>query len=142
MGGAIFIDTGFIIAFFNEDDKNHLHAQNTIKMTLTKDSLIKFYFSDYIFDELITLLKIRKVSNESIQEIGDKILNSKIWKLIKITERDFEQAWKMIKKYQDKEWSFTDTSSFILIENYKIPFYLSYDKHFSEYPNIKKWIVD
>ncbi len=61
MGGVIFLDTSFIIAFFNEDDDFHKDAENIIENTLTKDPLIRFYFTDYIFDETITQLKSRKV---------------------------------------------------------------------------------
>jgi uncharacterized protein len=141
MGGVIFLDTSFIVAFFNEDDTLHQDAQTLIKNTLTRDPLIRFYLTDYIFDELITLLKIRNVPKGSIREIGDKLLHSKLWKIIKLTEKDFEMTWKLVKKYSDKAWSFTDISSFHIMSSYSIPFYLSYDQHFAEYPKIKKWGV-
>ncbi len=78
---------------------------------------------------------------ESIESIGETLLNSNLWKMIKITEVDFVKTWKMIKKYKDKEWSFTDVTSFIIMESYKIPAYLSFDSHFSEYPKITQWTV-
>lgn len=140
MGGVIFLDTSFIVAFFNEEDEHHKTAQKVIQKTLQKDSLIKFYFTDYVFDEIITQLKIRNVPKESIEQIGDNLLRSQLWKLIKITEVDFQNTWKMIKKYQDKEWSFTDVNSFVVMDTYKIPVYLSFDSHFSEYPKIKAWL--
>ncbi len=47
----------------------------------------------------------------------------------------------MVKQCKDKEWSFTDVSSFVIMDTYKIPAYLSYDSHFAEYPKIKGWII-
>ncbi len=112
-----------------------------IQKTLLKDSSIKFYFTDYIFDEIITMLKTRKVQPESVESIGETMLRSDLWHLLKITEGDFKQAWKMTKQYKDKEWSFTDMCSFVIMDTYKIPAYLSYDAHFSAYPKIKRWVI-
>ena len=64
------------------------------KYTLQRVPLIRFYFTDYIFDETITQLKSRKVSMESIESIGETLLNSNLWKMIKITEVDFEKLGK------------------------------------------------
>ncbi len=141
MGGVIFLDTSFIIAFFNEEDDLHVDAQNKIQKILTNDSLIKFYFTDYIFAETITQLRARKVKPESIEAIGETLLHSRLWRFLKISEVDFRKTWKMFKQYEDKEWSFTDVSSFVIMDTYKIPVYLSYDSHFSEYPKIKEWII-
>jgi len=135
------LDTSFIIAFFNAEDDFHDDAKTIIGNTLAKDPLIKFYFTDYIFDEIVTLLKIRKIPKESIEAIGEALLHSNLWKLIKISKLDFQNTWKMAKKYNDKEWSFTDVNSFIIMEAYKILVFLSYDAHFSEYPKIKKWVI-
>jgi predicted nucleic acid-binding protein len=141
MGGVIFLDTSFIIAFFNEEDENHDDARMHIRQTLEKDNLIKFFFTDYIFDEVITMFKIRGVPSELISTIGETMLKSSLWKLIKITEVDFHNTWKMIKKYSDKAWSFTDVNSFVIMDFYKIPYYLSYDTHFAEYSKIKPWQI-
>ncbi len=141
MGGVIFLDTSFIVAFFNEEDDLHVDAQNKIQKTLSKDPLIKCYFTDYIFDETLTQLKARKVHPESIEAIGETLLHSKLWKLLKISEVDFRKTWKLFRQYKDKEWSFTNVSSFVIMDTYKIPVYLSYDSHFSEYLMIKEWIT-
>jgi uncharacterized protein len=135
----IFLDTSFIIAFYNKKDKNHAGARGILKRTLEKNQNTKFVFSDYIFDELITLLKSKKVPNQMISQIGDQILNSNIWKIVYVEELIFNHTWKMIKDYDDKDWSFTDTSSFALMNNMNILHYLSYDDHFEQFPDIQNW---
>ncbi len=135
----IFLDTSFIVAFFNNKDKNYKQARTIIKETMEINSQILFVYTDYIFDELITLLKNKHQPINQILEIGENILNSKIWKRITITNEQFYETWEMCKAYEDKSWSFTDISSFILMKEINIKFYLSYDKHFEQYGKIIRW---
>ncbi len=55
MVDSIFIDTSFLIALCNEEDKNYKDA-NLTKIKLLhelKNKGVDLYYSDYIFDELI-----------------------------------------------------------------------------------------
>ncbi len=138
----IFLDTSFLIAFFNKKDKNFDYAREIIKVSLEKDNTIKFIVSDYVFDELITLLKSKKIPVSTIGKIGNTILSSRIFKMIIIKEDIFKSTWSVCKKYTDKSWSFTDISCFCLMDEYGINYYLSFDKHFSQYPKIQKWNIN
>ncbi|MHA1522595.1 MAG: type II toxin-antitoxin system VapC family toxin, partial [Promethearchaeota archaeon] len=130
---SIFIDTSFLIALCNEEDRNYKDAKQTNRKLLQelKKKKIAIFYSDYIFDELITTLKSRRVKFSSIKEFGNSILKSNVFNQIFISQKIFNLSWKLFLKYQDKEWSFTDVTSFKLIETFKIKYYLSYDKHFS-----------
>jgi predicted nucleic acid-binding protein len=92
MAETIFLDTGFIIAFFNKDDKNYTAANRIIQDTLKDYPSVRFYFSDYVFDEVITLMKARHVSINSIIDIGNRILASRIWTRITINEEIFQKT--------------------------------------------------
>ena len=137
----IFLDTGFIISFFNKKDKNHIKSNEIIMKTFEKDNSAVFIYSDYIFDELITFMKRRKISPNIIQKNGDKILTSKLWMKVPISETIFQKTWKKIKKFKDKPWSFTDVSSFVLMKELNIKYFLSYDDHFLQYPEISPWVI-
>jgi len=141
MGDHIFLDTGYIIAFFNKEDGYHSQARKLIRNTLKKYPSVRFYYSDYIFDEIITLMKSRKVPALEVIDVGESVLNSHIWTMVKITEEIFQKTWLQIKQYSDKEWSFTDVSSFVIMAEFKINYYLSFDEHFSQNPNITAWTI-
>ena len=141
MGRIVFLDTGFISAYINKADNKHKDAKDLIEQSLIKDPTIRFCYTDYIFDELITQLKSQKVHAEIIESIGDTLQKSKLWKMIKISENDFVKTWNMAKKYSDKEWSFTDMTSFVVMDTYKISLFLSYDRHFKEYPKIQQYTI-
>src|SRR6056297_2711635 len=129
----IFIDTGFIIAFFNKKDKHYREAREIIMRILEDFPHMRFIYSDYIFDEFITLMKKEKIVIEKTKRAGENILKSKIWKMFQIDCNIFSKTWEMIKQYDDKGWSFTDASSFALMEELGIRHYLAYDRHFSQY---------
>jgi uncharacterized protein len=137
--GLIFIDTSFIIAYFNKRDKYHKQARNIIQKSLEKSPNLLFTLSDYVFDELMTLLKIKNINSTIISKIGEQIIKSSLWRIIQLDEEVFNRTWQMFNKYHDKEWSFTDTSSFALMETLNITYYLSYDHHFAQFPKIQQW---
>ncbi len=141
MNNEIFLDTGFIISLFNKKDKNHKNAKKIMMKTFEKDNNTVFIYSDYIFDELITFMKRRKIAPSIIQKNGDKILKSKLWTKVHISETLFQKSWKMIKKFTDKSWSFTDVSSFVIMKELNIKYFLSYDDHFLQYPEITPWVI-
>ncbi len=137
----IFIDTGFIISLFNKKDRNHKKSEEIMLKTFEKERSAVFIYSDYIFDELITFMKRRKISPSIIQKNGDKILASKLWMRVHVSETIFQKTWKKLKKFKDKSWGFTDVCSFVLMEELNIKYFLSYDEHFFQNPEITPWII-
>ena len=141
MSESIFVDTSFLIALYNEEDTNYVSANQTKEKLLLalKHNEIALYYSDYIFDELITTLKSRGVEFSKMKQFGSGLLKSSIFNIIFVSQKIFNQSWKVILKYQDKGWSFTDATSFKLMETFNIKFYLAFDGHFSQFPNIAPW---
>ncbi len=137
----IFIDSGFLVALCNRKDKHHSNAIQVKKHLIAelKVKSIAICYSDYIFDEVITLLKTKHIPHSTIVNFGNNIKNSKLFELIFVSEKIYDQTWKMIKKYQDKGWSFTDASSFVLMKTFDIKYFLSYDEHFTQYEGINLW---
>jgi uncharacterized protein len=44
-----------------------------------------------------------------------------------------DKAWKIFETYSDKDFSFTDCTSFSIMERVKIKVAFSFDKHFDQY---------
>jgi len=51
---------------------------------------------------------------------------------VDITNEDRFKAWEMFKKYEDKDLSFRDCTSFILMNNLKLRKAFSFDEHFKQ----------
>jgi hypothetical protein len=141
MGETIFVDTGFFIAIVNKDDDFHDDALNNytaLKKVLDRTRLV---FTDYIFDEVMTGLKNQGIPTEEISKFGDGLLLSKYYHIYPVTDPLFRSAWTMFKKYKDKEWSFTDCTSFAVMQELGITFHLSFDEHFNQ-AKFQPWIGD
>lgn len=132
MAEHVFVDTSFLLALVNSQDENHAPASQiraSIFNQVPKASLI---FTDFIFDETMTVMKCRGVPMDIIGRTGDMLLNSKYISMIMISEPTFRAAWSMMKQRADKGWSFTDCTSFSVMEELGISRHLSFDAHFDQ----------
>ncbi|MBM3212533.1 PIN domain-containing protein [Candidatus Poribacteria bacterium] len=61
----IFLDTSFLVAYYNSDDVNHEEARKLIMRM--KGKQVRFLISDYIFDETLTVLLVRAGKDKAIK---------------------------------------------------------------------------
>lgn len=122
-----FSDTSWWIALMAHRDTNHHKAKESLKRI--KKEKIEIYVSDYVFDETVTLLR-RKTNFKISHLFGENILTSKIANLIFTGKKDFQEAWRIYKKFEDQDFSFTDCTSFAIMKRLKINKALTFDRHF------------
>lgn len=127
---SVFVDTGAWFAYFVRRDPDHNLAR---KWVSTNDS--QLITSDYILDELFTLLKLRE--SYAVAVAAGKILTEeKICQIIKITPDDFARAWNVFVQFSDKGWSFTDCTSKVIMERLNISTAFSFDEHFEQFGSV------
>jgi len=88
----IFLDTSFMVAFYNTRDKNHVKAKNLMS------DIINFkygplYVSDYVFDETVTVIFIRLRDLRRAVRIGEYLRKSV--ELVKVASSNLEDAWRI-----------------------------------------------
>jgi predicted nucleic acid-binding protein len=126
----VFIDTSAFCALTIPKDQYNSAAKDLYKTTL-KDN-IAIYTSDYVLDEVYMLLKTRGSHTTSIKFM-DGITKSNVV-ILRVTE-DTERAAKIIfRRFDDKRLSFTDCTSFALINQFEIEAVFSFDEHFRYHP--------
>ena len=91
--------------------------------------------SDYVFDELLTLLKARNEYSLAAR-IGERLLNGSMTRFEWVTSADFELAWRFFRDYRDKSWSFTDCISFAMMQRLSIKTAFAFDHHFRQFGSI------
>ncbi|MEJ5378548.1 MAG: PIN domain-containing protein [bacterium] len=123
----VFVDTGAWFALFVKRDPEHLAA----KKWLAENSL-RLVTSDYVLDELFTLLKIRE-SHKVAVAAGEVLLQRNLCHIARVTPEDFTRAWEVFVHFKDKGWSFTDCTSKVLIERLQIPKAFAFDEHFEQF---------
>ena len=98
-----------------------------------RDKKVIIYTSDYILDELITILFRRENFQEALRFAEAIILSKETEFLItqKVTDSVFEKAWNLRKKFSDKpDISFTDLTTMVLMQENNISEILTDDNHF------------
>ena len=129
----VFADSSAYIAYYNKRDKNHNKAISFIKKIRNRDfGPVIIYTSDYVFDEVITAILILTKNKDLAIKIGESIKKSKITKIIKVDEEVFQKAWETFKEYKDKLWSFTDCTSFAIMEKMNIKTAFTFNKHYKQ----------
>jgi uncharacterized protein len=127
-----FVDTGAWVALFVEADSRHTSAQAWIDAN--RDRLIT---SDYVVDEVLTLIKVRFRTQSALQA-GQAIFGERLSALAYLTEHDIARAWNIFRAHRDKGWSFTDCTSFAFMQRLKISTAFAFDQHFSQMRGIRR----
>ena len=124
-----FVDTSFIIALESLNDINH---NDSIKIWENVNIVNNhFLISNFIIDEILTFFNTKGFHQKAI-EIYESIFNSSKFEIIYIDKIIFDKSFLFIKKNKDKKYSFTDCTSFIIMNSFKIHNVLSFDNHFSQ----------
>ncbi len=123
----IFIDTGAWFARYVSEDVDHAAA-----MTWFANPSDRLLTTDYVVDELLTLLKTRGYSNIAYA-VGVKLLTGTACQLEYVQPSDIKSAWNVFSTYRDKGWSFTDCVSRVVMERLGISTACAFDDHFRQF---------
>ena len=114
----------------NRRDKYYRKAA-TWRDTLLKTGKI-LITSDYVLDESYTVIRFRAGHPIAVQ-FGEAVRGSRYLRIEYIASDSIEKAWELFKTFSDHEFSFTDCTSFVLMERLKIKTAFTFDAHFKEY---------
>ena len=73
---------------------------------------------------------------ERALRLGQSIIDGAIAQLEWITPADLRAAWDMFRLFRDKQWSFTDCTSRVVIERLSISTAFAFDEHFRQFGNV------
>ena len=128
----IFLDSSFIIAFYNSRDSNHESARRLMKRIINRefgDPMI----SDYIFDEVATSL-MKYIGHKEAVKTCEAILASV--NLASVGESTFKKSFEMFKKQINTGLSFTDCTNIALMEDQGLKNIATFDSDFKRFPQI------
>ncbi|MFH1029295.1 MAG: PIN domain-containing protein [Pseudomonadota bacterium] len=121
---GIFVDTSAWYALVDSDDADHaaavaFHTSNTTPLVTT----------NAVFSETITLIRYR-IGHDTARIFGQKLKESSFVRIAVVTPADEERAWEIFIKYRDQNFSFTDCTSFAVMQRMKINAAFTFDRHF------------
>lgn len=123
----VFVDTSALVALIDEDDA--LHRKAVKRLDLIKNQRRRMVISDSVFGESVTTA-LGRAGHRTAVAAGEFILGSAIVDFIWLDEPLKRKAWEYFKRHDDKRFSFTDCTSFVLMTELNIKHYFAFDDDF------------
>ena len=118
----ILVDTSALIAFFVKIELHHKTAKDYVAKHLSQEWIVL----ETVFDETVTWFRARISSQASIQ-VGEVLRIEH--KYLHLSDYDDDAVWEAFKKYDDKQWSYTDCSLLVMSQRLSIPNVFAFDDH-------------
>lgn len=136
MPKRIFIDTGAFLALEDESDEHREEALRFRHGVLLKGNY-ELITTSYILDETLTLIRARLGIKASI-DFSKRIRKSKVVKFVPISKEIEEKALDLFERYDDKDFSFTDCVSFVVMRELGIEEVFGFDQDFDQMQFVRK----
>lgn len=120
----LFVDTSAWYAYANSKDPRH--DEVVAALSPWEGRLLT---TDYVFDELVTLVRYR-VGHPSAVAIGKVLRGGDACLLITVEPSDLEGAWERFTREREHRLSFTDCTSFAVMDRLGIGSAAALDEDF------------
>lgn len=129
---TVFVDAGPLRALVVPRDQHRQRAIRIADQLFQEHALL--VTTDYVIDEVFTgLLGDRKAGFHRIREFDENILQKNMLQIEWMTPKRFlESKIFFLKASKDKQWSFTDCTSYVVVKGLRIKTAFSFDEHFRE----------
>lgn len=125
----LFVDTAGWMACADEADPAHTKACSARDTWLEDGGLL--VTTDYVVDETLTLLRLR-LGLDAAKAWWQQVEASPRLRWEAIGQARADKARDLFFRYRDKEYSFTDCTSFVVMRELKLHDALTTDRHFQQ----------
>lgn len=126
----VFVDSGGWFALYIAADSDHARACAWVAGR--KGPLLT---TDYVVGETLTLMRARGQPDIAL-DFGTDVFSGKLATLPYVTKPEIDLAWDVFRRYRDKDWSFTDCTSKVVIETLGLAEAFSFDGHFRRFGTV------
>ncbi len=120
------VDTSLWYATADDRDPNHHEA-----VLLLATPRRPFATTNWIFGETVTLVRGR-LGHKAAVALGARLLHRPGLRIALVQHEDEQTAWRIFQQYRDKDFSFTDCTSFAVMRRLRISNALAFDRHFQQ----------
>ena len=85
--------------------------------------------SNFVFDETVTFCRLR-FGHQPAATVGETLRDPAVVNLVRVSVEDEVRAWRLFCDRPDKEYSYTDCTSFVLMRRLGLNEALSLDRDF------------
>ncbi len=129
-GSPLFVDTGGWVALFNTRDRDHARAARF--WGRVREERRPILTTDYVLDETYTLIRRTRAGLPGAIEFHDLVTASRVMGIAEIDADLRTRAWDLFVRYDDKVLSFTDCTSFALLQERSLTEVFTFDSDFAK----------
>ena len=130
MSPPVLVDTSAFHALENAGDVTEHEVARRVADGLEEDRAV-LVTTDYILDETYTLLR-QVLGHSTAVAFGHELRQGGI-EIVQVGELLQRDAWGIFEKYGDKDFSFTDCTSFALMRSIGLELAFTFDRHFQQF---------
>jgi len=123
---GLFVDTAAWIGLEVANDQNHRAA---FQFQQKPGRAYHWVTTNWIIWETVTWLR-RRVHHAAAVRFGERVWASSRLDVISVTSDHEARAWKIFRRYGDKDFGFVDCASFAVMEALAIDTAFGFDTHF------------
>lgn len=124
-----FVDTSGFAALYLKRDLNHEKAKSIWKSL--RNANASLFTTRDCAAETIILIRRRQGFNQAVI-CGDDLFESSVLEILYASPESDRKAWELFKKYSDKELSFVDCLSFVMMKELRISDVFTFDGDFKD----------
>jgi predicted nucleic acid-binding protein len=125
-----FIDTSAFFALADQDDQRHVEAGDILRRYFAPGGL-RMLTSNFVVAETHALI-LNRVGRLYASRFLENIYASATT-IIRVAARDETRAREIIAHYRDKDFSYTDATSFASMDRLRNQWAFTFDAHFAQY---------
>lgn len=122
----VFVDTSAFIALDDRSDSRHADAKDFYDALTASDRL---FTSNYVVDEAITRFRYA-VGHHAAVRFAEAILGSRLYEILYVDSDVEAGALQVLKRFRDKELSFTDCTTIALVQRHGLDAVFAFDDDF------------
>jgi predicted nucleic acid-binding protein len=131
---GVFVDSSVFLSLEDPAEHSHAFAMRTFRELVSARSPL--VSTNFVFDETYTLILTRLGRHRAVAW-GESARSSKLIEFVRVDESHEQAAWDLILTFGDKDFSYTDATSFAVMSSLAIEEALSLDRHFKEYGRVR-----
>lgn len=125
----VFVDTSAFYALYSAVDEHHGEAHAALKNL--RDERAVLVTSGTVILESCVLFHAR-VGREGLLRFHRATDASRWLRILVVTPEWEGKAWEMIETHTDKDWSYIDATSFVLMRSTDVRRAFTFDEHFAQ----------
>lgn len=127
----VFVNTSAFFAHIVAEDKNHIHARLLFERSFAESWQLTT--TNALVWETYTLIRKRARNSRELTLAFIDSIHEGICDVMRVENTDEMEAINLLRHHADKEYSFCDALSFVIMERNKVEHAMAFDRDFETY---------